>query len=80
MSDRPGKEIPKEFREVVANQVEALGWRYDASRKGHPMLYPADRSQGGRPVPTTPGDRRSFQNFVAWVRRTGGEWPPRRRR
>ncbi len=80
MSDRPGKEIPKEYREVVAHQVDALGWRYDSSRKGHPMLFHADRSQSGRSVLTTPGDKRSFRNFVAWVRRASGEWPPERRR
>ncbi len=80
MTDRPGKELPKDFREVVSHQIDELGWRYDSSRKGHPMLYPADRTQRPIPVPTTPGDARSLRNFVGQVRRAGGEWPPHRRR
>lgn len=63
--------------ELVANQ----GWRYDAgqSRRGHPRLYAADRSKGTVSVPTTPGDHRSFRNFVSQVRRAGGVWPPPRK-
>ena len=80
VSDRPGKEIPKEYREVVAHQIDALGWTYDASGKGYPKLLPADRSQRPLAVPKTPGDKRSFKNWVALVRRAGGEWPPGRSR
>lgn len=72
-TDRPGREIPKDYRAIVADLVDNQGWRYDSSRKGHPMLYPADRSQSAMPVPTTPGDQRSLLNFRAQVRRKGGQ-------
>lgn len=70
-TDRPGREIPKSYREIVAALIDQ-GWRYDASGKGHPKLYPADRSQHMIAVPTTPGDQRSLKNFRAQVRRAGG--------
>lgn len=80
MSDRAGKEAPKEYREVVNHQVDKLGWRYRVIGKGHPHLYPADPSRRPIGVPTTPGDHRSLKNFIAQVRRAGGEWPPEKER
>lgn len=74
--DKAGREIPREYREIVNYQVEHLGWRYDASGKGHATLYPADKTQRPITVPGTPGDRRSLPNFIAQVRRAGGIWPP----
>jgi hypothetical protein len=71
-TDRPGREIPKEYRQIVAALIDQ-GWRYDASGKGHPKLYPADRTQQAIAVPGTPGDRRSMLNFRAQVRRAGGQ-------
>lgn len=79
--ERPGKEIPKEYREVAAELVANQGWRYDAGRGrgGHPMLFPPDRSLRPLSVPTTPGGgERGFKNWVAQVRQRGGVWPPRR--
>lgn len=78
MADLPGKEIPKEYREIVAHQVRTLGWRYDTKRGGHPVLYPADRTKRAIPVPTTPGDHRGLRNFTSLVRQAGGQWPPGR--
>lgn len=72
MGDRPGREIPKEYRAIIERLVDDQGWRYDASGKGHPKLYPADPTQPQISVPTTPGDRRSLNNFRASVRRAGG--------
>jgi hypothetical protein len=76
-SDRPGRELKKEFREVATALVSNQGWRYDngSRRGGHPVLYPADLSQPPLAVPTTPGKGRAFTNFVAEVRRRGGIWP-----
>lgn len=54
-TDRPGREIPQDSRDVVQHQIDTLGWRYDASGKGHPRLYPADISKPMTTVPTTPG-------------------------
>ena len=81
MTDRPGRELPKDYREVASYLVEVLGWRYKAGRRGqHPKLYPSDTAQPVLPVPTTPSDARAFANFLANVRRRGGHWPPRGRR
>jgi hypothetical protein len=78
---RPGREIRKEYREIATYQIDRLGWRYDASGKGHPVLYPADRSKRPLAVPTTPTrSPRAIRNFVAEVRRRGGTWPPPERR
>jgi hypothetical protein len=76
MMSKPGKEIPKEYREIVAYQIERLGWRYDPKGKGHPVLYPADKAHGAIRMAQTPSDRRGIKNFVAVVRRAGGIWPP----
>lgn len=73
--DLPGREIPKEYREIVTALVEHQGWRYNASGQGHPKLNPPDRTNPMMTVPTTPGDRRSLRNFIAQVRRAGGQWP-----
>jgi hypothetical protein len=75
MSDRPGREIPKEYREIVAHQIRTLGWRYDVGGR-HPKLWPADRAFNFIPVPTTPSDHRALRNFTSAVRRAGGQWPP----
>lgn len=80
-TDRPGREIPKEYREVITELVSNQGWRYRYRKGGrHPMLYPADRSKSPMTVPTTPSEQRSFANFLAEVRRAGGIWPPQRRK
>jgi hypothetical protein len=75
VSDRPGREMPKEYRKVAAELVDNQGWSYHACGI-HPRLYPADPTQPMVTVPTTPGDRRSLANFIAEVRRRGGSWPP----
>ncbi len=76
-TDRPGQQIPKEYREVVEHLITVQGWRYDKSGQRHPVLLPADRGKAQLRVPTTPTrDPRAFKNFVADVRRRGGVWPP----
>jgi hypothetical protein len=76
-TDRPGREIPQDYREIVEHLITVQGWRYDKRGKGHPVLYPADRSQPQLRVPTTPTrDARAIKNFVADIRRRGGVWPP----
>jgi hypothetical protein len=73
--ERPGRELPKEYREVVDYQIAVHGWRYETGRR-HPVLYPDDPNQPAIRIPTTPSDRRSLRNFIAQVRRAGGTWPP----
>ena len=81
MADQPGREIPKDYREVATYLVTVLGWRYKAGRRGHhSMLYPADPTQPVLSIPSTPSDARAFANFLANVRRRGGHWPPAGRR
>lgn len=77
--DMPGREIPKEYREVATALVKNQGWRYSAGGKrgGHPMLFPADRNQRPLAVPTSPGDHRSFRNWLSAVRQRGGQWKGR---
>lgn len=76
MSERPGREIPKEYRAVALHLVTAQGWRYRVG-KGHPQLLPVDRSQAPLAVPTTPSaSPRALLNFLGEVRRRGGIWPP----
>ena len=72
-SDRAGREVPREYRDLVNDLVDNQGWRYDNQRRGHPMVFPADKSAKAIPVPGTPGDNRSFKNWVAQVRRAGGK-------
>jgi hypothetical protein len=73
---RPGRELPREFREIVTDLVVNQGWRYQFRPGGrHPKLYPADRTQPMLSVPTTPSDNRALRNFIAAVRQRGGVWP-----
>lgn len=76
--DQPGKELPKEFREVAVELVSNQGWGYSRQRR-HPVLYPADATKAPLTVPTTPSDVRAFKNWVSQVRHRGGIWPVKRR-
>lgn len=73
---RAGREVPKDYREIVNYQIDRHGWRYDATGKKHPVVYPADTGKPPLRVPTTPSDRRGLRNFIGEVRRRGGTWPP----
>lgn len=72
--DKPGRELPKDFRIIALELTGNQGWRYRINR-GHGMLYPADPAQPVLIVPTTPSDHRALRNFIADVRRRGGQWP-----
>jgi hypothetical protein len=74
-SERPGRELPKDYRRVVEELVTNQEWRYSTAKR-HPTLYPPDRSQRPLTLSSTPSDRRAFQNFIARVRQRGGRWPP----
>jgi len=76
-TDRPGREIPKDYRAVIVDLIDRQGWRYDKSGKGYPRLYPPS-GQRALSVPTTPSaSLRALKNWIAEVRRRGGLWPPR---
>ncbi len=76
MVDRPDKEIPAEYREVVNHQINHHGWPYDAGGKGYPKLYPADRQHRPISIPKTPSSRYSIRRFIRKVVERGGTWPP----
>lgn len=74
-SERPGPELPKDYRKVVKHLIEHQEWRYTTKKK-HPTLYPPDRTKRPLTLAKTPSDRRGWENFLAAVRKRGGKWPP----
>jgi len=77
--ERPGRELPKDYREVATELVDNQGWRYSTRNGNYPALYPPDRSQSPVVLARTPSDQRAFRNFVSLVRQRGGQWPPPRK-
>lgn len=76
-SDRPGQEVSKEHREVIVDLIDNQGWAYKLpSGSGYPRLYPVDPAMTPIRVPKTGHSRgRAFANWVAEIRRKGGQWP-----
>jgi hypothetical protein len=79
-TDRPGREVSKDHRRVIDYLIDSQGWRYELpSGGGYPMLFPADATQTPIRVPKTGHSRGyAFSNWIAVVRRKGGQWPPGR--
>jgi hypothetical protein len=79
-TDRPGREVSKEHREVIVDLIDNQGWAYKLpSGGGYPMLYPADRTHDRIRVPKTGhSGGNAFGNWIAEIRRKGGHWPPDR--
>jgi hypothetical protein len=77
-TDRPGREVSQEHREVITYLIDNEGWRYKLpSGGGYPKLLPADRTQAAIRVPKTGRTRgHAFSNWLAEIRRKGGHWPP----
>ncbi|SDU76975.1 hypothetical protein SAMN04488563_5377 [Jiangella alkaliphila] len=71
VTEQPGQEI-------VDRQIRQRCWRY-ARGKGHPRVYPPNRSQTAIVPTSTPNDDRALKKFVSLVGRVSGEWPPGRR-
>jgi hypothetical protein len=79
-TDRPGREVPKEYRGVITYLIDSEGWAYKLPRGGgYPKLLPADGSQSPIKVPKTPSSQRTLSNWLADIRRKGGHWPPERK-
>jgi hypothetical protein len=80
-TDRPGREVSQEHREVIVYLIDSQGWSYRLPRGGgYPTLFPADRSQSPIQVPKTGHSRgHAFRNWIAEIRRKGGHWPPDRK-
>jgi hypothetical protein len=80
-TDRPGREIPKEYRAVVTYLIDSEGWAYRLPRGGgYPKLLPPNREHAPIKVPKTPSSQRTYGNWLAEIRRKGGHWPPETRR
>jgi hypothetical protein len=80
-TDRPGREIDQMYREVISYLIDSAGWSYRLpGGGGYPRLYPADRNYPPIKVPKTGHTKgHRFANWLAEVRRAGGEWPPGRK-
>ena len=80
-TDRPGREVSQEHREVIVYLIDSQGWAYKRPRGGgYPRLFPADRSQSPIRVPISGHARgHAFSNWIAEIRRKGGHWPPDRK-
>jgi hypothetical protein len=77
MTDRPGPEVPKDYKKVIIHLIDNEGWAYrKPSGNGYPKLRPADPAQPPITVPKTPGSQRTYINWLAEIRRKGGHWPP----
>lgn len=79
-ADRPDREIPKDYRDVVKYLIDNEGWSYTrAQGAGYPKLWPADAAHPPVKVPKTPSSQRTYINWLAEIRRKGGHWPPERK-
>lgn len=79
-TDWPEGEIPKDYRKVVKYLVQSEGWTYKKpSGNGYPKLRPPDATQTPIKVPKTPSSQRTYNNWLAEIRRKGGHWPPERK-
>jgi hypothetical protein len=80
-TDRPGREVSKEHREVIAYLIDNQGWAYRKPLGGGcPQLYPADTLLRAIRVPRAGSTRgRALDSWIAQVRRCGGHWPPDRK-
>jgi len=79
-TDTPGDEIPKDYRKVAKYLVDSEGWSYKKPKGGgYPKLIPADSGQAPIKVPKTPSSQRTYNNWLAEIRRKGGHWPPERK-
>ena len=79
MTERLGREVPKDYREVITHLIDEEGWTYRTPRgAGYPQLLPADPAQPPIKVPKTPSSQRTLRNWLADIRRKGGHWPPER--
>lgn len=69
--------VPKRLKPIVS-LAEEHGWTFDMTAKGHPRLNPprgATDATGALVAPctfsSTPGDKTSDRNAIAYLRRSG---------
>jgi hypothetical protein len=72
-TDRPGDEIPKDYRKVVKYLIDSEGWSYKKpSGNGYPKILPSDMTQTPIKVPKTPSSQRTYSNWLAEIHRKAG--------
>jgi hypothetical protein len=69
--DKPGRELPKELREIAQCLVEQ-GWAYHAG-PGHPYVVPTDKQYRRIALTGSPSDVRILRNIKAAARRAGAQ-------
>lgn len=67
--------LKKDLKAILA-EAEKQGWRVELQKGGHYKLYSPD-GQGIVTVGSTPSDRRSLLNTIAYMRRYGFTWKGR---
>lgn len=67
--------MSKDFREI-RREAERQGWDAVQTRSGHWRFVPPDTTKPIVHTSGTPSDRRSLDNFIAQMRRSGFRWPP----
>lgn len=68
---RPGKELPKYWREIATKLVDEQGWDYDPS-KNHPRLIPPTGGLGvSMPKTVTEGHSGHRRSYLTALKRAG---------
>lgn len=67
-----------EWKNLV-KEAQRQGWRVQIGGKGQLKLVPPDPSHEMVVLHGTPSDHRAFRNAVAYMRRSGFQWPPKRK-
>lgn len=76
-TDRPGKEIDKDYRDIVNYQIDRHGWIYKKpAGRGYPRLFPSNKAYGPISIPKTAGSPHSLERLARKIRQRGGTWPP----
>jgi hypothetical protein len=71
---RPGRELPKVWREIARMLVDQQGWTYRYKRKGgsHPRVIPPDGGLGvALPTTVTDGDAGHRASYLTALKRAG---------
>lgn len=83
---RPGRELPKVWRDLATRLVREQGWSYRYKREGgsHPRVIPPDGGLGvALPTTVTDGHAGHRASYLTALKRAGAdlsEPPPKRRR
>jgi hypothetical protein len=65
-TDRPGREIDQNYREVITHLIDNEGWRYKKPEgRGYPQLFPARQEYPPIRVPKT--GHTHGHRFASWV-------------